>query len=254
MPATRRRSQGFTLVEILLVMGIGMLITIGVWRVFSERQVILRGTALEQAIESLFIAADDAYAASSEFVTINAAGTRVPAQITRLAAAIDGDMPAGVEPSGTGYVNRWGGAWTIATASSDGGGHLDLLAITVRSVPQGECKIVLANLAPHLYDTRVNGTLVHLELAPSATDNARTSVDFSQAMPLCRATPNTMVFRKLKDLKLPDLRRIWPYPDGLTNEEMGLAPSWRYQESYSEHAQRIENALAAREAAQAAMD
>lgn len=248
-----RQSRGYALIELIITLGIATIIAATVWQVYGERQILSRGTNTSLAVETLIANADSAYASQIEFAT-NAGGTVTPVNMTRLAHAIDGDLPSGVEPDSGVFYNRFGGTWAAGADRTDPTGPLDLLTLTITDVPRGECQVILANVAPFVYDTRVNGTLVHLLPMTPADAPLRNSVDLEQGMPLCVAR-NTMVFRHLKRLELPDLRRMHPYGHaGLTEEEQGLHPSWRYQESFLEHYNRLEAAADAREAAQVALD
>lgn len=252
-PTPSRKRQGYALIELIITLGIAAIIAVSVWQVYGERQMITRGTTTSLAVESLIFNADTAYASQIGFATISGASS-TPINMPRLADAIDNDLPRGVDRAGATFINPFGGTWALGAAQTNPSGPMDLLTITITQVPRGECQVVLGNVAPFVYDTRVNGTLVHLQPLTPADAPLRNSVSLTQGMPLCEAQ-NTMVFRHLKRLELPDLRRMYPYGrEGLTDEERGLSPSWRYQESFLEHYNRLEAAASARETAQSAMD
>ena len=248
-----RKSQGYALIELIITLGIGAIMAVTVWQIYGERQAISRGTTTSLAVESLIHSADAAYASEIDFVARSGV-MAVPATMVDLANAVDNDLPRGVERSGSTFLNQFGGTWTLGTARSVPAGPMDLLTLTVTEVPRAECQVVLGNIAPFVHDTRVNGTLVHLVPMTPADAPNRNSVDLAQGMPLCVGR-NTMVFRHLKHINLPDLRRMYPYGHGgLTEEEQGLSPSWRYSESFLEHYNRLQAAANAREAAQVALD
>lgn len=251
VPAAPRRQKGLALVELIITLGIGSLIAIAVWAVYAERRVISTGTTQAFAVTDLMDAADRAYASSVGFATDE--GGSQPISMDRLAAAIQNDLPAGVYVSGASYVNTFGGTWTVTAESTNGGTTLDLVRVQTTNVPRGQCQVMLQQVAPFIYDTRVNGSLVGLErTAGNSTLTTRNSLNFAQALPLCQAS-NTMQFRRMKSMRLTDLRRIKPFPSALTDEERGLSPSFSYRENYQFHYTRVQNALAAREAAQAAL-
>lgn len=251
----RRASQGYALVELILTLGIGAVIAAAVWSVYAERRVLIRGTEHAQAIKLLQAKADEAYALSIEFESDDGSGTGTTEALTlaRLANASNGELPREVIPSGTLYTHYWGGTWAMSAESASGGAYMDLQVLEMTAVPQGECRIILQQVAPLMYDTHVNGDLVGLELAPGSTI-ARNSLNYAQSMPLCVAT-NTMRFRKLKELNVSDLRRSQPVYGPLTPEERGEVDGGRhYQEAFLPHYDRMQAAMAARETAQQALD
>ena len=254
MPRTRfpHREKGLALVELIITLGIGALIATSVWVAFAERRVISTGSTQAFAVTDLMDLADRSYASSIGFST-GGSGASQSISLDQLAASAQNDLPAGVSVAGGGDVNDFGGAWTVTAESTNGGTTLDLVRIQATNIPRGQCRVMLQQVSPFIYDTRVNGTLVGLErTAGNSTLTTRNSLNFAQALPLCQAT-NTMQFRRMKAMKLTDLRRIQPFPSTLTPEERGLQPSFSYQENYQFHYDRVQAALSAREAAQAAL-
>lgn len=254
----RSRNKGFMLVELIMTLGIGAIIAVSVWAVYSERQVLTRGTETGLAVEQLIFQADASYTSSIEYTQ---GGN--PITMQALSFSMDNELPRGVEREGATYVNRFGGTWSLGTASSISTTLQDILVVTATDIPRSECQVIMSHVAPFVYETYVNGTLVHLHPMTPADGDSRNSVNLEQAMPLCQGASNTMVFHHLKDLKLPDLRRYHPYADDLTDEERGIVPTpcdpphcvpWRYQETYLDHYNRLHAAWDARESAQSAMD
>lgn len=248
----RRREKGLALVELIITLGIGSLIALSVWVAFADRKVISTGATHAFAVTDLMDMADRSYASSIGFST--GTGTAaLPVSLDRLAASAQNDLPAGVSVSGAAYENNFGGGWTVTAESTNGGATLDLVRVETTNIPRGQCRVMLQQVSPYVYDTRVNGNLVGLErTAGNSTLTTRNSLNFTQALPLCQAT-NTMSFRRMKSIRLTDLRRIQPFPSTLTEEEQGLRPSFSYQESYQYHYDRVQAALATRESEQAAL-
>lgn len=246
-----RKQAGFALAELIITLGIGVLITAGVWAAYSERRAIAKGTSQGMVAESLMDIADTQYAFNIGFVSD--VGTAQPLSLDRLVAAAGGEVPRGIFEVGGAYQNTWGGAWVVQAESTDGGTTLDLVVVETTQVPPAECQVMVNQLAPFIYDTRVNGDLVRLEPAEGAPAGVRTTVDFN-ALALCDEPANTLRMRRLKALDLSTLRRIRPYPDGLTDEEQGIGLNDRYRISFASQHARIEAALDAREQAQVALD
>lgn len=253
------RQSGYTLLELLMTMGIGVIIASSIWSAYASHKVITDADGQSSTVRALFKSADSAYALSIEFATTDTTGTRNPISLDQVVAATSGELPQGLSSSVSGgvatYSNLWGGAVSMTAESSDGGATLDLLKIETKGIPESQCRRMLENLSPFVYDTRVNGSLVKLDLDPGADVNHRTNLNFKQAYPLCVAS-NTMDFRRLKELNLSALRRIKPYTQTLTPEEQGLGPACPsqdhciYDQAFLPNYTRLQAALAAREAAQ----
>ncbi len=247
-----RRQKGLALVELIITLGIGSLIALSVWVAYADRRVISNGTTQAFAVTDLMDLADRSYSSSIGFA-IGSGSTAQPLSLDRLAVAANNELPSGVAVAGGSYVNNFGGPWSMAAESTNGGTTLDLVAVETSGIPRGECQVMLQQVAPFIYDTTVNGNLVGLERTAGNSElTTRNSLNFGQALPLCQAS-NTMKFRRLKSIRLTDLRRVRPLPSTLTDEEQGLNPSFSYQENYLFHYNRVQAALNARESAQAAI-
>lgn len=247
----RPRQAGYALIELILVLGIGTFMAGAVWSVYAERRTVMRAAAHAQAVLALLDSADQVYSLSIEFATEDASGDKTSVSLDSLAASASGELPAVVGTTESGYGNVWDGFWVVTAGSSDGGTTLDMMEVQLTQVPEAECRLILPQVSPFIYDTNVNGQLVSLENAPGNTV-ARSTLNYAQALPLC-AKVNTMTFRRLKTLDLSNLRRMKPYAGPLTPEEQGTAPSRHYRQAFLPHYTRIQNALADREAAQAAL-
>ena len=245
------RSRGYSLIELILTLGIGSIIAMAVWSVFGERQVLVRATKQAQAVHSIFYQADRAYASSIEFTVGDGAGGVLPLNLERLSVAARGDLPAELIGDPGDFTNEWGGRWTLSTGSATGA-FQDLAILETDQVPQSECRMMLQQVSPFIYDTYVNGSLVGLQLN-EADSLYRNSLNFTQALPLCQGGNNTLRFRKIKDINLTELRRRRPFYGDLTEEERGDAVSERYKQDYLTHFNRIQAAMTSRENAQLAL-
>lgn len=253
-----KKNSGFTLVEMMLALGIGMVILMAVWLKFSSfresNDVILQGDALV----TLFSQGNSTYSDSIEFIN-DVTGTAIPVSLDRLMAATSGSLPDpivnGMSPAG--FTNIWGGLWRVSAESSTGAVQ-DLMVVELTNVPRQACRSLLIQVSSQMYDTTVNTQLVSL-LPESATtgDNSfvwRNTLNFDQAFVTCNASVNNMKFRQLKELNLSTLRRVQPNPTTLTAEEDGTIPSSsRYRYNYQEQFNRIRTAMQSREDAQVAL-
>lgn len=240
-----RTARGFTLVEFILALLVGMLVIIGVLALYYERTQILNGQRTVTAIQTLQETANNGYPNSSGFTT-QADGAGTVASMGELLTISGGVLPEGVVESDGTYKNRWGGGFSVSVESTDGvpGVHNDLLVIELNAIPPGPCAAMVGKLAAAMYDTTVNGALVGL--APEATVEAtnRNEVRYDQMMPLCTAgESNTIRFRALKEFHYASLR-AHPFMNTFNATEAALIQP---------HYARIEAALANREAEQVAL-
>lgn len=265
-----KRQQGYSLIEVIFAIGIGLAITAAVWEAYSDQRVVSRTTNQGKTVVDLFEQLNWVYSNNISFQTqplfdpliagqsnpppgtsANALVSQ-PASMDQLVAANNGALPEGIQLNNGEYQNIWGGTWDVDVGSTDGGLTNDLLAVSINGVPGTECSLLIQQLAPSMYDTTVNNTLVGLTPARTNIDPGRQTVDFEQAFPLCNDDePNTIVFRRLKEIQLSDLRRIKPLTGTLTNEERGETTANRHHRiSYLSQFNRVQNALNARETAQ----
>lgn len=234
-------SRGFALIELLLVLGIGTALMVAVWAMYATRNEDLRVEQSFDAIDQLVMAADSNYSSSRGYFL--ATTPAQPATLAQLHAAI-GELPDPIiHQGGSSYTNPWGGTWTVSAAST-AGTHLDLLTIALTNLPAQSCVSLVSRMAPRMYDTRVNNTLVGL--APARTTDAagRNQVRAGQLIPLCQQANNTVLFRRLKPINYSMLRDQPMDPNTLSARETT---------DYLPVFQRVEQAMANREAAQVAI-
>ena len=249
-----KKSKGFSLIELMLSLGVGAIIVGAVWWKFNNFQTGFRAQQHSNAVKFIMDGADNVYAHNVEFATVNDAGTKTLANASRVMTAITGEVPAEIYLNGANYQHYWGGNWTVSTASSTGALQ-DLLAVQLTNIPEVVCRDMIVSLAPEMYDVRVNNNLVSLEKNDNQTPVWRSTVNLTKSYPLCRSGNNTLIFRKLKELNLAELRRMKPFHNALTPEEQGLNRSARrYRVDYLSQHNRLQQAYQNRENAQAALD
>lgn len=254
-----KKESGFTLVEMMLAIGIGMVILLAVWLKFAkfkeENEILLQS----EAVQTLFVQGNSIYSDSIEFSN-DVTGSATPISLPKMVATTSLNLPDPIINgmiSGGGFTNIWGGDWLVYPESSDGGATQDIMVVEVSAVPQSACRMLLVQLAPQMYDTNVNNQLVPLAADVNADgDNSfvwRNSLSMESAFAVCnQRNRNTMKFRQLKELDLTSLRRIQPNPTSLTNEENGTIPAnSRYRYNYLSQYNRVQSAMQSREDAQA---
>lgn len=241
MPRTKT-TRGFALLELLMALGIGVLMMAAVWAVFGQREQDLRVQKAFDAIEQLVTVADTGYASSEGYWVTTASGVQA-ITLQRLHALIVELPDSIIHQGGTTYTNPWGGNWTVGSAST-ASGNRDLMVITLTDLPVQSCITLVSRMAPRMFDTRVNSSLVGL--TPARTQNAagRDRVRTDQLIGLCEDGDNTVAFRRLKPVDYTMLRSQPMNPNTLS--------AWDTTH-YLPAFQRIEQAMTAREAAQVAI-
>lgn len=239
------RARGFALIELLLVLGVGVVMMIAVWATFAQRNQDLKVSQSFDTIEQLGLLADSAYSTSPGYWLNGPMGAE-PVTLQKLQSVIDELPETIIDQGGGNYTNPWAGAWTVGAANSVAGTN-DLLVMTMAGLPTQACITLVSRMAPRQYDTRVNGTLVGLTPARTTTANGRSAVRGGQLIPLCQQNQNTVIFRRMKPVDYTLLRDQPMNPNTLTT---GTGSE---TERYLPVFQRVEQAMAAREAAQVAL-
>lgn len=252
-------SRGFTLVEFMLALVLGMLVVAVGLSVGYQHAQDVKAKEAGQSVLQVRDLADSAFSMNIGYITSDGILANLPDLYT-----LDNRLPLGVvngnadpiaKPAATDLKNEWGGQFSVGVESSTttatpacqpgpaGPAH-DLLTITLDQVPSSVCVGMITQVAPQMYDTYVNNKLVALTPAPGNGVPGRRAVDISKAGPLCSAGPTaTLKFRSLKPL-MPSSLRGNPLTTTMTATEAACV-----QPQYT----RVENAMAAREAAQAAL-
>lgn len=240
---TRPHSLGFTLIELVLVLGVGALVTAGVYASFASREQDVKVRVTAQDMNDLVKAADRVYATSHEY-RIN--GTPVSLPVLRASART---LPASFyDQGGSNFKNPWGGDWTIGTQSSDGTTG-NLFRIYASGIPSYACARLVSATSPRAYSTRINNSLVALSPARTPASLGRSDPDMIQVTRLCsESEQNELVFLYLKPADYQSLRQQPMLETLMPGLETCTAPGC-FQPTYD----RTEAALNAREAAQQAL-
>lgn len=241
--------SGFSLLELMLALGIGALVMAVAFAAYDGRRNDAEVSLLDADVSSLVYKANMAYMGSGQYSLGNVT-TLINA--TRLNDA-SGGLPSGsFIPDATmtsGFRNVWGGQASISAVSSNASTTRDLLQISLANIPPKVCIDIVARIAPRMYDTRVDGTLVGLSPAKTAQSQGRYGIRVAQVAPLCASATNTIVFRYLKPLNY-SLFRSLPVSKTFTP---GKTPQSDEATAIQANYTRIENAMTARETAQLAI-
>ena len=240
----------------MLALVIGVIITAIVVSVAVDQQNDAHTQEAAYAVQAIRTQADAAYANSLGYMTTDGAPVTMQALFgydQRFPRGVYNTATPGTAPTDDQITNTWGGTYavtannTVASAPGACGQAArppqDLLAITLTQVPSKACNQLIGTLAPQMYDTYINTTLVGLDPAPSAAGPGRRGVRYTQAAPLCDHATNTLVFRWLKPLDFNTLRS-YPQTTVMTAAEQACL-----QPQYT----RVQDANTAREAAQLAL-
>lgn len=243
------RQAGFSLVELMLALGIGVLVMAAVYAAYDSRRDDAEVSVLVADLDNLVYKANMAYAGNGEYAETG--GTTVPLTTQRLNNATGG-LPAAFIPDtnyASGFRHYWGGQATLATASTNGGTVRDLLTVSLEDVSPDVCLTLVGLVAPRTYDTRVDGTLVGLTPARSAGSMGRFNIRVSQVSDLCAQDQNDVVFRYIKPLNysvfrsLPVTKTFVPGESADSDEATAIVANYN----------RVEAAMDARETAQLAI-
>lgn len=143
----QKGQSGFTMIELLATIGVILVLTavgFGVYRFVNSGS---RAVATESSLMTLLTNAREMKGLSSVYTGISAANL------------ISLDKAPADMISGTGLVNRWGGAVTVSAASF-GAGTDNALAITLDKVPTSECSSVISATAQAFQEITVGTTTV----------------------------------------------------------------------------------------------
>lgn len=226
-PRRSRRQAGFSLLEVILVLGIAAAIVAAILMVYGKYQDTARANMDVDDVRSLFSAADSYYKNQSSYTGVSMA-------VLNTANALPGRLEN--QPT---YTNVWGGTFNMGSASSVSGSG-DLLVLTSDGLPMVACERLIAVLAPEMYDTSVNGSVVPLAPAKDLNGWERYYTDQARATSLCSGNNNILVFRQLK-APVMWAYRMPPYANSMQPGEAALVNA---------EATRYQNAMNAREAVQ----
>ncbi len=233
------KKRGFALIELLLVLGIGVLFAAAAWLAYASRMEDFRVEQSFNAIDRIIDVSDQAYASSPGYWLNSMAGNQ-NISLDNIKSTLN-DLPdAIIDQGGGSYTNSWGGTWTVGNANTSSGDR-DLLVITTTRIPASACTNFVALMAPRMYDTRVNNGLVALQPAATINSAGRNAIRPDKVIPLCAQANNTIVFRRLKPVDYTMLR-----DQPMNNKNL----SARENTSYVPVFNRVEQAMRDRETAQ----
>ena len=239
MPKLPQPSQGFTLLELLLAIGISLLIAVGVFRTYQS---IDRDTKIKQTTslaETLFRQAnyitaqgsmvcptstglscgtdpDPSAPSKCATYTVPQAGAAEATLSTSLfltsiggnTEAVSRLYPSGITVTDTEIYHSFDGNVQIQTESSVGSAN-DLVALRLEDIPSKACLSLLQRVAPlGLYDMWVSNSLVAMGPVPSTHAPGRNVVSVAKTRPLCNANSRVdITLRMIKPVDLTTMRR-----------------------------------------------
>lgn len=213
---------------------------------YNTRRSDAEVNVIDADIDSLIYKANMAYANTHQYMQ----GT-TPISAQWLNGAVNG-LPNAFIVDGSvasGYRHFWGGQFAVGAASTDGGITQDLLTITLSDINPDVCIDLVGRLAPRMYDTRVNGSVVGLQPARTPLAQGRNHIRVEQAVSLCGNGNSQVLFRYLKPLDYSIFRSL-PVTTTFTP---GNTPDSDAETAIVANYNRIEAALNARETAQLAI-
>jgi major structural subunit of bundle-forming pilus len=172
-----RRKRGFSLLELAMVMGIGVLIAVGVMMFFTQantskntQESLTQVAAIQQAARSLY-GGQSNYNGLTNTILISTKA-----------------LPIKMVRGTTELRNAFSGA-VIVTASDSGGGADSGFSVSFAGVPQDACaKMASFDLGRGLYSIQVGGT------TRTAGSGTPPPFDPGSAATACSAATNTIVW------------------------------------------------------------
>ena len=197
--------------------------------------------------DTIFQDAQDITSTENVFVIDNVGGGSHDVTVGDLVNAKGGieNFPKGTILVDTATLGHPFGGDILVTAESTNGTDKDLIALEFTEIPDGQCLHFLSKMsASSVYDMYVNGNLVGLTPAATASSIGRDQVRMDQASALCDEENYVDIkVRKLKEIRYNKMR-AGPYGSSMsTGESAVITPLFNRQEA----------ALTAREAAQLAI-
>ena len=244
---TTHKQSGFSLIELLLALAIGVIVMSGVYAAYQGKVDDAQVTVLAAGIDTLIYKANMAYSSNADY-TSGSPAVAITAQTLNDTA---GGLPSAFivnSVASSGFNNYWGGNATLSVSSTNGGSVNDLLVITLDQIPSSVCTEIVALIAPRMYDTNVNNALVGLMPARTSAALGRNSIRVGQVVPLCINATNVLTFRYLKPVNY-SLFRSLPATETFLPGPVGADQNTAITANFN----RIENAMNARETAQTAI-
>lgn len=240
-------SKAFTLIEVMLSLGIMMLVILAV---YSAYNIAMRDVRVRQTTLLIDMVIDTTQAMTNTrtdfLIEVDPTTTRQLsiADIVNTRQSID-DFPSGsfVDFANGVLYHPFGGEVTLSTQSSIPGAF-DLAEVRITEVPRNVCLRMMTSMAPRVYDMYTNGSLVALGPEPTPDDRGRNEVRVDLASPLCQRS-NDMRFRVLKEINFSALRhRLFPFSPSMTPEESAfITPLFDRQQDAFQARENAQQAL-----------
>lgn len=237
----RKFNTGFSVLELMMVMVIGVAVATLSWTVYRSARVEMKVNQQADLFRYLMTSADSITMTSNGYQIPNGTSTTpITASAIINLTGTQNMFPAGSSGIGSTIYGPLGQV-TVSTDSSAGSIN-DLFVVSTALLPSKECLGLVIKMAPGIYDIRVNNNLVKLTPEPANGALGRSDAEPAQVATLCANATNTVVVRKLKSINFAAMRH-----DGFGsftgNEETVITPLYN----------RTEAAMSAREAAQSAL-
>ena len=169
----KRRQNGFSLLEILLVLAIAAALVIGAFIVYPKVQAAARADAESKNISTIVAGVKSLYTSSSTY-------TGLTNEVAINAKIYPDNM---INGTSTTPINAWKGEVTIAAADTGSSGvEGSSFTITYKSVPAIECAKIVSSTAGNFYIMKVNDNVV------KASDGV---LDIAATAEKCNAGGNT---------------------------------------------------------------
>lgn len=237
----RKLNVGFTVLELMMVMAIGVFVATLSWTVYRSARADTRVNQHADLLRYVVASADSVTMTRNDYQIPNGSGaTPITAAAIVALTGTQNMFPSGSTGSTAGIYGPLGQV-AVTTASSAGSAN-DLLVLTTTQVPARECSRLVVRMAPGVYDMRINNSLVRLTPAPENGSLGRSDAEGGQVATLCGNGNNTVTIRKLKYINFAAMRHDG-FGEFTGDEEAVITPLYN----------RMEAAMAAREAAQSAL-
>lgn len=214
----KHKQAGFTIVELMLFLGITIMIAISVVKAYQATDVDVKVKQTYQLLDVIFQQGKRVTAQRNDFQIqldgfppTDMSSSLLIGSISANRQAVQSLYPSSSLVTSTQIFHPFGGEVLVSTESS-ANNHKDIMAIKMVDVPQKACLNLLQRFSAYgLYDMWVEsgGGKQLVALYPEATaDSAgRNNVNVSKANQLCnRANKSNIYFRLLKYIDFASMR------------------------------------------------
>jgi prepilin-type N-terminal cleavage/methylation domain-containing protein len=226
MRPTTHKQSGFSLVEILMAVAIGVAVTGAVWASYNIQD---RDAKVQQTISDVSTIVDAAnaiYSNNQSYQTNSSTNTAVLPTIDSVVADAGGPLLPSLFGSGANTSNYWSGTWSLSQVNA---ANANEIKVDLTAVPDRECVDLVQGIAPKAYLVYVNGALVGMDPAPTTQSSGRSYARPSSAATNCQSTGttgNTVSMRFLKPFNYSSFRST-PYNSPMSAAELAnLTPAY----------------------------